>query len=50
MVIAVSDVKGGVRNAEGLDIPRLLTYQKQEKTVAGFSGNDPIGNEDGGPA
>src|SRR5439155_1113264 len=26
-VIAVSDVKGGVRNPEGLDIPRLIAHQ-----------------------
>src|SRR6267142_136409 len=46
VVVAVSDVKGGVRNPEGLDIPRLIAYQKQEKTVSGFPGSDPIGNED----
>ena len=46
VVVAVSDVKGGVRNPEGLDIPRLIAYQKQEKTVTGFPGSDPIGNED----
>jgi len=46
VVVAVSDVKGGVRNPEGLDIPRLIAYQKQETTVSGFPGSDPIGNED----
>ena len=46
MVIAVSDVKGGVRNPEGLDIPRLIAHQAQQKTVTGFPGSDSISNED----
>src|SRR5881296_2211184 len=45
-VIAVSDVKGGVRNPEGLDIPRLIAHQAQQKTVTGFPGSDSISNED----
>jgi glutamate dehydrogenase (NAD(P)+) len=45
-VIAVSDVQGGVRNADGLDIPRLLEHQTRTKTVTGFPGTDAISNED----
>src|SRR5882724_180947 len=45
-VIAVSDVKGGVRNPEGLDIPRLIAHQKDQNTVTGFPGSDPISNDD----
>jgi glutamate dehydrogenase (NAD(P)+) len=45
-VLAVSDVKGGVRNPEGLDIPRLIAHQKQQNTVTGFPGSDPISNDD----
>jgi glutamate dehydrogenase (NAD(P)+) len=39
-VIAVADVDGGVRNDRGLDIPALLTWAKEKKTVQGFPGGD----------
>jgi glutamate dehydrogenase (NAD(P)+) len=45
-VIAVSDVKGGVQNPDGLDIPRLIAHQKAQNTVTGFPGSDPISNDD----
>ena len=45
-VIAVYDVKGGVQNPDGLDVPRLLAHQKRENTVTGFPGSDPISNDD----
>jgi len=38
--------EGRRAQSEGLDIPRLIAYQKQETTVSGFPGSDPIGNED----
>jgi glutamate dehydrogenase (NAD(P)+) len=45
-VIAVSDVHGGVRNPDGLDIPRLVEHVKATRSVRGFEGTDAIGNED----
>ncbi|HEV8583519.1 MAG TPA: Glu/Leu/Phe/Val dehydrogenase dimerization domain-containing protein [Methylomirabilota bacterium] len=45
-VVAVSDVKGGVQNPEGLDIPRLIAHQKNEGTATAFPGSDPISNDD----
>ncbi len=44
-VLAVTDVKGGVFNANGLDIPALLKYVQKEKTVVGFPGSEPISND-----
>jgi glutamate dehydrogenase (NAD(P)+) len=44
-VVAVSDWKGGVYNAAGLDIPALIEYTRQNKTVAGFSAAEPLTNE-----
>ena len=44
-VIAVSGVRGGVYNPTGLDIPRLLDYAKENRTVVGFPGGNSIGNE-----
>jgi glutamate dehydrogenase (NAD(P)+) len=45
-IVAVTDWKGGVYNKAGLDIPALLEYAKQKKTVDGFPGAEPIGNAD----
>src|ERR1700704_5353672 len=41
-VVAVSDWKGGVYNPAGLDVPALIEYTRKNKTVAGFSGGEPI--------
>ena len=43
-VLAVSDHRGGVRNPEGLDVPRLVAHAKATGTVTGFSGADAISN------
>ncbi|MGH7341803.1 MAG: Glu/Leu/Phe/Val family dehydrogenase, partial [Candidatus Rokuibacteriota bacterium] len=44
-IVAVTDWKGGVYNATGLDIPKLLEHAKAHKTVEGFPGGEPLGNE-----
>jgi glutamate dehydrogenase (NAD(P)+) len=44
-IVAVTDVRGGVYNAEGLDIPKLLEYVAQRKTVEGFPSGEPLTNE-----
>jgi glutamate dehydrogenase (NAD(P)+) len=44
-VVAVTDWKGGVYNAKGLDLPKLIEYAAQHRTVAGFPGADPFTNE-----
>jgi glutamate dehydrogenase (NAD(P)+) len=41
-VIAVSDVHGAIARRQGLDIPRLLAYNKKHGTVAGFPDAEPI--------
>src|SRR5690606_19525448 len=35
-VIAVTDVEGGVHNGNGLDIPALIAYAREHRTVTGF--------------
>jgi glutamate dehydrogenase (NAD(P)+) len=44
-IVAVSDWKGGVHNADGLDIPKMLDYARQHKTIDGFPGGESIDNE-----
>ena len=44
-IIAVSDVQGGVFNAQGLRVEELLAHLKSAGTVAGFKGAEPISNE-----
>jgi len=41
-VVAVTDWKGGVYNAKGLDIKKLIAHTQQHKTVAGFPGADAL--------
>ena len=41
-IVAVTDWKGGVHNATGLDIAKLLTHVQQTKTVDGFAGGEPL--------
>ncbi|MEW6323241.1 MAG: Glu/Leu/Phe/Val dehydrogenase [Acidobacteriota bacterium] len=43
-IVAVTDWKGGVYNDKGLDIPALLAYAQQHRTVEGFPGSEPIDN------
>ena len=45
-VIAVSDVTGGVYKSGGLDMSALLAYNQDTGKVSGFSGGEPISNED----
>jgi glutamate dehydrogenase (NAD(P)+) len=45
-IVAVTDWKGGIYNAKGLDIPTLLEYAAaHEKTVDGFPGGEPLSND-----
>ncbi len=40
IIVAVADHKGGVSNEKGLDIPALVAWAAEYKTVAGFAGGD----------
>ncbi len=39
-IVAVSDVHGGVKNPQGLDVPALFEHVKRHGTVKGFAGGD----------
>lgn len=45
-IIAVSDSKGGIQNADGLDIPAVLAYKETTGSLAGFPGSLPVSNVD----
>ena len=45
-VIAVSDVTGGLFNANGLSIADLSAYTKENRFIEGFPGGEPITNEE----
>ncbi len=45
-VVAVTDWKGGVYNDKGLDIGKLIEWTREHKTVDGFSGGEPLSNEE----
>lgn len=44
-VVAVSDVKGGIYNPAGLDIPEVQRYMEAHKTLVDFPGAENISNE-----
>jgi glutamate dehydrogenase (NAD(P)+) len=44
-IVAVTDWKSGVYNAQGLDVHRLSEHVTRSKTVEGFPGAEPITNE-----
>jgi glutamate dehydrogenase (NAD(P)+) len=44
-IVAVTDWKGGVHNSGGLDIPAMIEFAKQHKTIDGFPGGEPIDND-----
>ena len=44
-ITAVSDVKGGILDPHGLDIPALRQHKGRTGGVAGFAGASPITNE-----
>ncbi len=45
-ILAISDVSGGLYNAQGLDIPDVIRYVSEHKVVKGYSKAEPISNED----
>jgi len=43
-IVAITDHRGGVKNAVGLDIPLLLQYSQKNDGVAGFPDGEPMTN------
>jgi glutamate dehydrogenase (NAD(P)+) len=43
-VVAISDVTGGIHDAEGLDVPSVLAHLQQRRTLEGYRGGDRIDN------
>src|SRR5215471_11270601 len=43
-IVAVTDWKGGVYNANGLDISKMIDFAKQRRTIEGFPGGEPLDN------
>jgi len=41
-VVAVSDINGALENRKGLDVPALLAWVEEKKTVVGFPGGVPL--------
>ena len=41
-IVAVTDWKGGVHNPKGLDVPKLIEWTNEHRTVAGFPSADKL--------
>jgi glutamate dehydrogenase (NAD(P)+) len=46
VIVGISDVKGGIRNPEGIDIRQLEAHVAETGSVTGFPGTEPISNAD----
>jgi glutamate dehydrogenase (NAD(P)+) len=45
-IVAVSDSRGGVANAKGLDIARLILHKFETGSVVGFAGGERLSNKE----
>jgi len=45
-IIGVADITGGVFNTSGIDIPRLVDYVAEHRTLKGFAGGESIGAQE----
>ncbi len=45
-VIGVSDSRGGIYNANGLDIPAVMEHKRHNESVVGFAGSQDVTNEE----
>ena len=46
VIVAVSDIKGGIYSQAGLDIRQLEAHIAETGSVMGFPGTEPVSNED----
>jgi glutamate dehydrogenase (NAD(P)+) len=44
VVVGISDIRGGIWNARGLDVDQVTQYVAEGGTVAGFPGAEPVSN------
>jgi glutamate dehydrogenase (NAD(P)+) len=44
-VVGITDWKGGVYNAKGLDVPKLLEFAAKTRSVDGFPDGEPLSND-----
>jgi glutamate dehydrogenase (NAD(P)+) len=45
-VVAASDSRGGVYNANGIDVPAAIAHKQEHGTLAGLTNADPVTNEE----
>jgi glutamate dehydrogenase (NAD(P)+) len=45
-VVAVGDRTGGYHNVHGIDVNEAIAHAQKHKTLEGFTGGDPISNEE----
>ncbi len=45
-VVAISDMHGGIHNPQGLDIPHVMAYLAQHRTLEKYSEAEPVSNHE----
>jgi glutamate dehydrogenase (NAD(P)+) len=45
-VVAISDIQGGIHNANGIDIPQALEYLRSTRSFEGYEGVETVDNQE----
>lgn len=45
-IVAISDVRGGIYNSKGLDLPKVMNHLAKHKTLEKFPEAEPVSNQD----
>ncbi len=45
-IVGLSEVRGGIHNAQGLNIPEALEYLHKHRTFEGYQGGDQVSNQE----
>lgn len=45
-IVAISDIHGGIHNPKGLDIPHVMAYLAQHRTLEKYPEADPVSNHE----
>ena len=46
VVVGVSDIRGGIHNPNGLDIPKLVDFSSNDGSVVGFPGGEEVNGDE----
>jgi glutamate dehydrogenase (NAD(P)+) len=45
-IVGLSEVRGGIYNPRGINVPEALEYLQKHRTFEGYAGGDPVSNQE----